>query len=368
MAKKSPDALRVISNAKWTAGGLDNMALEAQRRMKRLPENFMSQHGLIQNNALTDHGARFINALDAHEKPMARAFAAAPTQILDETAEDFARRSTAHQAQVAKGHEGLSALQQQLHAINPDAAKAFSPDVAREYAQRRPATGARAARFAGDMIIGRNPLQVMKQRYQMGGIFGRGGLVRGEMSIDPDVMRAYRNAKDPTNPAGYGGMAMPVAMDALNKGFAYAMPAGMVYEAVKTPVGAGESRAENIGGTLGDALGWSVGSPFGMISGGAFAAPFTAAGKAIGRKLDPNYRPAMPPLPEWADQAGERARAAAIDPMMESMQGHPVLAGANVAGDVAGHVRGRVSEWGQRQQAASPVPDGNPVAYPGRNQ
>jgi hypothetical protein len=400
MAKKGPGALKAVSDAPWTAGGVDSAALDAMRRQKRLPQNFMSDSGLIQDNALTDEGARFIRELDSNEKAL-RTFGThsaqnTPAPIAGEATKEYAARMKQHTDAGVGARAEYRKLQERLHAINPEAAKRFTPEVAQQYAAARPGLGRRIARGAGDILIGQNPLQIMKQRYQMGGLAGRGGLLRGEMAIDPDVMRAYRAAKDPNNPAGYGGMVLPTVMDAANKGMAYAMPAGMMYAAAKEPVGEHESRIENMAGTFGDALGWSIGSPFGMIPGGAFAAPFTAAGKAIGRKLDPNYkpppeapkapapvqqgrplppaatrpgpgRPAPPTRQEEVDWQMRAAMAAdrASEGMWNGMQGHKYLARANVAGDAFGHAQNQWNEHApQFQQMIQRRLDGAPPPRP----
>jgi hypothetical protein len=376
VAKKGPDALKLVSEAPWTAGGVDTAALDAMRRMKRLPENFMSDAGLIQNNTLTDDGARFIRELDASEGAFGKskirdAFPEMPTRGAEEGAADFTARVQKFTADSEAGQGAYQDLHKRLSDIHPEAARQFTPDVARQYANQRPGGLTRFGRGVGDIMVGQNPLKIMKQRAQMGGLMGRGGLLHGEMAIDPDVMRAWRAAKDPNNPAGYGGLALPVTMDALNKGMAYAMPAGMMYEAAKAPEVEGQSKMENIGGTLGDALGWAVGSPFGMLSGGAFAAPFTAAGKAIGRTVDPNYKdPGAAPRPsaaapapaqgqqqggpqhsQWQQQAAQLGDQSA-DSVWNAMQSHKYLARLNMAGDAAGAAQNTISQYGPELQRA----------------
>ena len=369
-ADRGPEAIRLVSDAPYRAGGVDSAALGVKRMQSRLPEGFLSRTGLLQDNRVSERGIKFTEALreldDGPDGVFAQMHQKAPVRMPNEPARDYIARANAYQSHMAEVRPKWEEAVAKLRAIDPEAAKEWTPEVAQRFAQTKPTKLQAGGRFLGDFALGEQPLSIMRERYEMGGLLGRGGLLRGEMAIDPDVVRAWNRARDPNDAGKYRDVVVPALGDAMNKGLAFAAPAYVAHEAATSTPAPGESRGESIGGTLGDALGWTIGSPLGMLTGGAFAAPFTIAGKAIGRHFDPVApRPAQQAQhPQRPQNSGVRPAAAAAgmgamggayrpllragdegaDALMQSMQSHKYFARLNAAQDAFGHAQERWDE------------------------
>jgi hypothetical protein len=135
------------------------------------------------------------------------------------------------------------------------------------------------------MGSGKNPLKTLGARFRQGGVLGKGGLLRGEMALNPLLSRSYLRIKrgggtaaDYKNLAVYGGGGG--AMNALLVG----LPAASIYSSATDP----NVRAPgaSVGMELGTTLGYLLGGPLGAIGsiGAGMAGGFS--GGYVGSHLD----------------------------------------------------------------------------------
>jgi hypothetical protein len=285
------DTLKLISDA----GGIESRAVELRNMKKWMPDLDTEAAGLSERGIVTDQGREFVQQMNKMRKDFL-----GQTRMSDMAPADSLR----------KGRRLTEYEPAWLDKISPGLSDHVTPEMFDQFAQHQSLKG-RVGRGAKNLLFGEAPVEVLKQRYQAGGLVGRGGVFRGDFAVDPDTIRAYKRYRE-----GHGNAAdfyTPAAMEAFNKYLTIGLPAQALYSAATGPVGEGDSRAENIGGALGEVAGWSAASPF-NAGGILFASPFIAAGKEMGRRLDPNYTP--PPV-QGGDYALQRAREA----YQQSLQG-----------------------------------------------
>lgn len=106
-----------------------------------------------------------------------------------------------------------------------------------------------------------NSKDVIKARHELGGITGKGGILRGAMARTPGQ----------SNLSLYGGNAA-----------AMAFPGYEAYNVLSSP---GSNVGEGLGSALGGGLGYLAGSPLGMIGGGVMGAAGAAILGNIGKRF-----------------------------------------------------------------------------------
>jgi hypothetical protein len=281
--------LKHISTKGWTQGGIDQSAHLARRMGKGMGGVDWESAGVTRGGVVTDEGANALKSIQGMRKP----------GLWD-------RMSNSLQGVPTPDHKYDAAA---LDAHIPGLSQHITPEKFKAWNDKN-TTGYRIGKGVfQDMSIGQSPLQVLKQRYQHGGVIGKGGLLTGDFAVDPDTARAWRefnktkvverNGKKyrvHANTTGerYMGLGAAVGSEALQKSFTIGLPAASVYTAATTPAGEGESRLGNVGSAIGETAGWGLGSPAGFLGGWAIATPVIGAGRAIGEKLDPDYVPASP--------------------------------------------------------------------------
>jgi hypothetical protein len=193
----------------------------------------------------------------------------------------------------------------------------------------------RVGRGVREGLFGEAPLRMLKQRYQTGGMLGRGGVVFGDVGLSPAVQRAWRDVADPnTRDLGaFGRLGMYGGMDVGDKALSYGLPAYSAYELATTDekMDPTTSRGEALGELGGDVFGWGMGSPFGLVGGGALAMGITDAARRAGRAIDP---------PEVSKEQADQQRAwheHARRKYMDSLRSHKFYQAASSARDLGGH-------------------------------
>ncbi len=129
-------------------------------------------------------------------------------------------------------------------------------------------------RSVKDFVIGQSPFAVTKERFLQGGIFGKGGLATGDVTLGKGVRRNYDLAKEEFKNKEYGsaalrmgsGVALPVAAQGLNAGFTYGLPAAAVYDAVtdSDPNLTTGNRVRRLGASLTSSVGSVALAPLGL--------------------------------------------------------------------------------------------------------
>ena len=124
---------------------------------------------------------------------------------------------------------------------------------------------------AKGLIGGEQPIDVWKQRFAQGGVFGRGGLMHGSMAFSPEVYNhikthGWRSALKNKPGALLGNLSNPA--------LTVAVPAYAAYRA--------KQRGEGIGGIVGETIGYGVGAPFGVAGFMLGGQAGRAVGEAVG--------------------------------------------------------------------------------------
>jgi hypothetical protein len=163
------------------------------------------------------------------------------------------------------------------------------------------------------MLIGdKNPLKVLKARWNQGGLLGKGGIIRGDLAFDPTMKDSWRKFRDTDasfgqRAMGLGGTALKGGMGSLNMVGGGIAPLG--YAGLAAYQG-------DWGGAAGGAfepLGYAVGAPFGIVGALGAGAASGSLGKMLGEKAT-LPAPALPVAPRAAQQAGAVGlRPSAVD-------------------------------------------------------
>ncbi len=167
-------------------------------------------------------------------------------------------------------------------------------------------------RSAKDLVWGEAPIQTIGQRYQYGGLIGKGGVLTADLAPTIAMRRAYKRVADQARAGNYGEalkrskyLVIPTGAYGANLAFNYGLPALGGYEAIQAARESGESPLRAAGGALtGAAANIGIG-PFGLaqiaayepLMGGIQRAwgigPETATGRAWGRRMGEEYPTAV---------------------------------------------------------------------------
>ena len=138
-------------------------------------------------------------------------------------------------------------------------------------------------RLLGDLLIGqKGTMDALKARFAQGGIFGPGGLVGGELALDPRFKKLIKSYK--STPRGayildpYTGRNISRARatgklftkglgESINPLFLLGFPAMDVASAINTPDSDEHGGMSGVLGALGSGLGFAVAGPLGLVGG-----------------------------------------------------------------------------------------------------
>lgn len=144
-----------------------------------------------------------------------------------------------------------------------------------------------------NLAVGSHPIETLKQRFQQGGLVGKGGIVRGAAAADPEFSKAV---KQHGLLKGIKEQPFGALSSVTGPGFLLGMPA---YDAVKS-IHRGDT--ESAAGAVGDVAGWSAGMPFGL----AGAVPATAIKDLIKAPFK-KKQPSMPQIAGPIEQVEKEA-------------------------------------------------------------
>lgn len=159
-------------------------------------------------------------------------------------------------------------------------------------------------RLLGDLLIGKKGVtEALKARYRQGGVIGPGGLIRGELALDPRFKELVRNYKQA--PSGstlvdpYTGQVISRAKatrmlatkglgQSINPLFLLGFPAADVATAIATPDADEHGGMSGILGGLAGGAGFAIGGPLGLVGGIGASMLGENLGKAVGGVFDPS--------------------------------------------------------------------------------
>lgn len=310
---------RILGVDKFTTGGIDNDAVLASKMRSQIGADRFDNLGVFNEQGIMDDAGR--KKLEA---------------LRDISPGVFRKRNIDFNSKD---------VQMKLHDAGISAYDFDKVDYDR-YLQNRGGSAKRLLMSAKNMAFGDAPIEVLKQRAQQGGVFGRGGLLRGDLSIDPDAMRAYKEFR--ANPSlGTGvSLGMSGGMDAFGKTMSYGLPAYGVYEAATQPLPEGQSRGEQVATPIGDTLGWAFSGPLGMVGGTAVAGAVRTGFGELGKALDPNHAPATAPPAYMAKQIGKRY----LESVPATFTSHPLMS-YYTAADAAKNKAQALYQHQQQQRA-----------------
>lgn len=300
---------KVISDSGLLGGGIDNAAIDA-RRLKGYFKDYASdfdQVGLFnQAGELAPNAENKMRAIESALPGMRRG--AGKTSL---TPEDVTRLQSA--------------------GVNP---ALLDDNVYAAVNARRGGRVKRVARGIKNFATGDSPVEVLRQRYERGGLLGRGGIVTGDLALDPDfkrnagklINREYKGPREAASLAWSAGKSG--LMDGVNKHLSYGMPAAAVAGAITAPAGEGESKLENVARPVGDALGWAIGGPTGLVGGSLIAGQVTSKLVDAARRISP---PTVKQKPMQSAQTPPPVLDDVYRNTRQSMTGHPVFGYYNTA-------------------------------------
>lgn len=159
-------------------------------------------------------------------------------------------------------------------------------------------------RLMGDILIGKKGTKdALKARYTQGGVLGPGGLVRGELAIDPKYKELIKNfksskgSKEVLNP--YTGERISKAKAArmlatkgmgqgINPLFLLGFPLADIKTSLDTPSHDQHGGSSGVLGALGSGLGFAAAAPLGLVGGIGASMLGEHLGSAIGSTMDPS--------------------------------------------------------------------------------
>lgn len=159
-------------------------------------------------------------------------------------------------------------------------------------------------RFGGNLLVGqKGALDAIKARYRQGGTLGPGGVVLGELAIDPKykelVKEVIKAKKSPTIIDPYTGKLISKkrgvakalgkgVTESINPAFLLGFPAVEMHDAINNPDYTDEGGYSGLLGALGSGVGFMAGGPLGLVGGMGSSMLGHSLGAALGSSLDPN--------------------------------------------------------------------------------
>jgi hypothetical protein len=158
-------------------------------------------------------------------------------------------------------------------------------------------------RLMGDILIGqKGSLDAVKARYAQGGMLGPGGLVRGELALDPKFKELVKNFKASK---GSGKVLNPYSGELVSKSkatqmlatkgigqginplFLLGFPISDIKSSLDAPSHEQHGGASGVLGALGSGLGFAAAAPLGLVGGIGASMLGEHLGSAVGSGLDP---------------------------------------------------------------------------------
>jgi len=137
------------------------------------------------------------------------------------------------------------------------------------------------------MMLGSHGPQVLRARYHMGGLLGKGGLLRGELATHPEILNAVQRMRaEGVNKADMKTLGRHLPGDALSKLFVAGLPAYGVASTLAGNTLPGTSPGSQIGQEFGTSAAMALAGPLGMA--GLYPASYAAEylGDAVGGLFD----------------------------------------------------------------------------------
>ena len=159
-------------------------------------------------------------------------------------------------------------------------------------------------RLLGDLLIGKKGVgSALKARYHQGGLLGRGGLVRGELALDPRYTKLLKRLKAskgaPTLVDPYTGKAISrtkaLGMAAtkgvgqsMNPLFLLGFPLMDMKSSLEAPSYTEEGGMSGTLKALGGGLGFAAAGPLGLLGGMGTSVIGGHLGATLGKAFDPD--------------------------------------------------------------------------------
>ena len=159
-------------------------------------------------------------------------------------------------------------------------------------------------KLLGEILIGKKgTMDALKGRYRQGGVLGPGGLVMGELALDPrfkELVRNYRNsgsANTIINP--YTGETISRAKakrmlatkglgQSINPLFLLGFPLSDMMTSLETAEYDPHGGMSGLLGGLGGGIGFAVGGPLGLVGGIGSSVLGESLGSTLGSSFDPD--------------------------------------------------------------------------------
>lgn len=159
-------------------------------------------------------------------------------------------------------------------------------------------------RLMGDILIGKKgAMDAVRARYAQGGVLGPGGLVRGELALDPKYKQLVKNfrsakgSKEVLNP--YTGEQISKAKAArmlatkgvgqsINPLFLLGFPIADIKTSLDTPSHEQHGGSSGILGALGSGIGFAAAAPLGLVGGIGASMLGETLGSSLGAAVDPS--------------------------------------------------------------------------------
>lgn len=159
-------------------------------------------------------------------------------------------------------------------------------------------------RLLGNLLIGKKgTMEALKGRYQQGGLLGPGGLVRGELALDPRYKELLKNIKnrdssgmvlDPyTGKLVSGKRAITKGVtkgvgQSINPLFLLGFPIADIKSSLETDSSDIQGGSSGVLGAIGSGLGFAAAAPLGLVGGIGASMLGETLGQNIGSVIDPS--------------------------------------------------------------------------------
>lgn len=164
-------------------------------------------------------------------------------------------------------------------------------------------------RLLGDILIGKKgTLNALRARYAQGGLVGPGGLIMGELAMDPrykELLKNYTNAQkgskvlDPftgnqvSKARATGKVVGRGLVEGLNPLFVLGFPVADILSASARPDDDPDGGMTGVLGALGSGVGFAVGGPLGLLGSLGVGMAGENLGSSLGKLVDPTKKPQL---------------------------------------------------------------------------
>lgn len=153
-----------------------------------------------------------------------------------------------------------------------------------------------------------NPLGVLKARIRQGGVFGKGGILHGDIALSPETVDTWRKVRGGDHSfKNYASLTTDGLGQAANLAFGPGLPAAALAGAAMGTGTWGDAGAE--GASL---LGYALGAPFGLVG--------NMVGGSLGSMVGDKFRAPDPDLPTHVpdvDLHGAQSVVRSLEPVAQ---------------------------------------------------